>query len=47
MVVYFGHSGVGLYCMMLGEMVKIVCMSAWVIGKGLSLWLIIMMVVAL
>ena len=44
---YFGHSGVGLYCMVLGEMVKIVRMSAWVIGRGFPLWLILMMGVAL
>ena len=42
---YFGHSNVGLYCMVLGGMVAIMCISAWVMGRGFSLWLITMMVV--
>ena len=44
---YFGHSGVGLYCMVLSGMVTIVCISAWVLGRGFSLWFIMMMFVVL
>lgn len=34
---YFGHSGVGLYRMVLGGMVVIMCISAWQQG-GCSLY---------
>ena len=34
---YFSHSDVGLYCMVLGGMFAIVCIFAWVMGRGISL----------
>ena len=34
---YFGHSVVGLYCMVLDGMVAIMSNSAYVIGRGFSL----------
>ena len=33
--------------MVLGGMVRIMCMSVWLMGKGFSLWLSMTMVVAL
>ena len=43
----FGLSGVGMYCVVLGGMVMVGCLSAWVIWRGFYLWLIKMMVVVL
>lgn len=30
---YFGHSGVGMYCMVLGGMVMIVCVCVYVVDR--------------
>ena len=35
---HFGHSRMGLYCMVLGGMVIIICIYAWEIGRGGSLY---------
>lgn len=43
----FGHFGVGLYCMVLGGMVRIMCMSVWLMGRDFSLWLSMTIIVAL
>lgn len=42
---YVGLSNVGLYCIVLGGMVAIICISTYVMGNGFSLWLIMMVVV--
>ena len=34
---YFGHSCVGLHCMVLRGMVAIMCISVWVVGRIFSL----------